>query len=83
MLDFNLSQNMMAGTKLFQPNGRLQFCPMEDTFVYFIAALCLATDFFIQHTTTADTIHRCASAVALHFTFEHHGFFQFSRQILC
>ena len=49
MLDFNLSQNMMAGTKLSQPNGRIQFCPMEDTFVYSIAALRSATDFL--HTT--------------------------------
>jgi hypothetical protein len=37
MLEFNLSQNMMSGTKLSHPNGRIQFCPMEDTFVHSIA----------------------------------------------
>ena len=42
MLEFNLSQNMMAGTKLSHPNGKIQFCPMEDTFVQ----LPIATDFF-------------------------------------
>ena len=41
--------------KLSHPNGRIQFCPMQDTFVHYIATLCLAFgDRFccIQHTTT-------------------------------
>ena len=72
MLEFYLSQNLMAGTKLSHPNGRIQFCPMEDTFVHSIATLCSATDFL--HTTYNHCQHALMFKCDLHFTFNHHGF---------
>jgi hypothetical protein len=57
MLEFNLFQNMMAGTKLSHPNDKIQFCPMEDTFVQSIDRhIFLHTPSTIYCTVRADTL---------------------------
>jgi hypothetical protein len=56
MLEFNLSQNMMAGTKLSHPNGRIQFCPMEETFVQSDRDNFFAYNTYCEYTVRADTM---------------------------
>lgn len=69
MLDFNLSQTIMAGTKLSTRNDQRQFCPTGDNFVLpkkivslrmqHICFWC-AVSFCIQHSSARQsfTLHK-------------------------